>query len=885
MRFRFKKILIVFSVAAIFVMSMFAFSGCGAGAPDDTNLIVNGRFNRYTDGALDKGDFNADKWEKDAKGTSYVKKTYDFYNKCIAPGYENTKYKSYQKWAQELPEGWKVATSDPLIASVAGYEYGDNENALTLLVDATSKPAASGWIKIYQKVKVNRKTNYKLSFKYNGTLRKPADNAGKAAGLTIGFFEDPSYVDPAAFQSASFIVNLGAFSGSYTSPVFNSGNMGSLTVSIGLGAEGHAAGDARVNITEISLMEEVASAAAPAHTVYKNGGYRDSNALPVIFTCAAFLALILICIFVTHSINKNYVYAKPDAGKGGKTDAKNAKGKPKKRADLLADDTDSAEIPVDGGGAAEDESSGAPAEENVNMEEGINAGGVSDGGGDDGFDDGSDASAASAAPVTQSRAGAAVRNLCGRAWGAFKMAASKAPFLFILLAAFLIRIIFVFVIKGYRPDITAALSAASKLMESGTGYYASNEINYAPGQLYLYYYIGLFRNWFNILDGSRGMVFVLKLPGLIADLSIGYLIYSFTKRFVNKKAALGISALYLLNPAVIFAFTVYGGMDAVYIFFLVLTLRFLLDKKYLKMCFAYAAAVFFSENALMIAPLLLVYLCAAVVKAIRGKMHADDPNFKKKISDADDENRALWQTPVGIAAFFLTLIIASLPFTVKGLESGGKFAFFSVFPVYSKLSIHFSIFTNNGFNISAIFGKNGMAYDGANAYIIVLYFVMAAILGIIYVMKRNRANLLLLSSVFFFIAAYFMPEATPVTVVPGIVLLIFACAAIGDRRLYGSLFIFSALSLINVSSVMISNQYMNSLPDYIFDPNANPLYGGAAQLPKVFMIVFSAVSVLAFLYFMYTVLDITVSNRRKIFMPFDKEAPHYAPDTFKSLFR
>ena len=466
-----------------------------------------------------------------------------------------------------------------------------------------------------------------------------------------------------------------------------------------------------------------------------------------------------------------------------------------------------------------------------------------------------------------------------------KAAWEKQPFLILIGLALILRVLCVFLFKGYRPDMTAAIAAMKKVLADDIKYYSSNSVDYAPGQLYIFYLIGLITRKF--AEGGAWMVFFLKLPGLLADLGIGCVIYGFTKKFINQKTALCIAALYLLNPAVLFAFSIWGGTQAVFIFFLVLTFRYLLDKKYLKMCLAYAGAVLFSASALTVAPLIAVFLIAVFVKA--ASAYTDRSQLERKAPEGVlslPKYSALWQAPVGILAFFVGLLLLCLPFTLKGIAAGGKFSLFSFCTLFKGLSLNLEFYTYNAFNVAGFMNKNTVAYaEQPKGLMIAMYFVMCAILAAVYIMKRNRANLLLLSAFFYFILAYFMANANPLSAIPGLILLLFSCAAIGDRRLFGQYLILSLVCLLNISAVMISAQYMNSLPGYLLDKTTNAAYVGAVKLSNGLMIAGSALALLSFLYFMYIAMDITVANRRKVFMPFDRENPHYAFDTFRSLFK
>jgi hypothetical protein len=193
-----------------------------------------------------------------------------------------------------------------------------------------------------------------------------------------------------------------------------------------------------------------------------------------------------------------------------------------------------------------------------------------------------------------------------------------------------------------------------------------------------------------------------------------------------------------------------------------------------------------------------------------------------------------------------------------------------------------------------IFGKNRQLYGAGNAdwAMILLYFVMCAILAAIYLMKRNRANLALLSSFLFLIVAVFMLNSNPLSISPALVILLFAVVAIGDRRLLGQYFILSLVSLFNIGAVMLNGLYLNGLPDYMFDNGLNNpnVYFTQYSVERLtlsngLMIAGSVLLALAFVWFMMVAMDITVSNKRKLFLKNNEKAPLLRPDSFFSIFK
>ncbi len=91
------------------------------------------------------------------------------------------------------------------------------------------------------------------------------------------------------------------------------------------------------------------------------------------------------------------------------------------------------------------------------------------------------------------------------------------------------------------------------------------------------YFPSKFIPWFE----SEGQLSLYKIPGIIADLAIGYLIYKFVKRrseFGGKVAA----SFYLFNPAVIYLSSSWGQIESLVGFFALASFLALISRKYLK---------------------------------------------------------------------------------------------------------------------------------------------------------------------------------------------------------------------------------------------------------------------------------------------------------------
>lgn len=169
----------------------------------------------------------------------------------------------------------------------------------------------------------------------------------------------------------------------------------------------------------------------------------------------------------------------------------------------------------------------------------------------------------------------------------YKLLHGSYPIVFSVLIVFLIRFLSSFS-PSFGFDMGSWLGWAGRLSLLGLGKFYTDEswTQYTPGFMYWLWVIGK-SGWMNEL--------AIKIPTLLADISVGFLIYSLVKK-VNSKLALVSFFLYTLNPVVIFDGSVWGQIDGILTLFLFLSAYYLIEKK------NFAISVFFWSIAFLIKP-------------------------------------------------------------------------------------------------------------------------------------------------------------------------------------------------------------------------------------------------------------------------------------------
>jgi len=196
------------------------------------------------------------------------------------------------------------------------------------------------------------------------------------------------------------------------------------------------------------------------------------------------------------------------------------------------------------------------------------------------------------------------------------------------ITAFLLRLFLSF--YYYHGDVNNHIAWVNFIKDFGLrGFYESFNLsyfsypNYPPLAIFsflstdfLYEKISLFLWWINInlplfpsflipWFKEGGLQAMMKLPGILADMGLGALIYYFLKKQKNRFALWG-SFLFLFNPAVFYLSGLWGQIESLVMFFVFLSLVLLFEKKIIFGILAFVLSLMVKPSSLIFAPVILI---------------------------------------------------------------------------------------------------------------------------------------------------------------------------------------------------------------------------------------------------------------------------------------
>ncbi|MBQ4259829.1 MAG: glycosyltransferase family 39 protein [Lachnospiraceae bacterium] len=173
--------------------------------------------------------------------------------------------------------------------------------------------------------------------------------------------------------------------------------------------------------------------------------------------------------------------------------------------------------------------------------------------------------------------------------------------------ALLARLISGAISEGFPTDTSCFSAWADSMFRLGPSqfYEQSGFSDYPPGYMYVLWLIGAIKKLFNIQGMTGTHLLLLKLPSIICDMVLGFLLYKEANKKFSDVTSLWLTAAYLFNPAVFLNSSVWGQVDAILALAVVgMCLCLSREKMYLAYII-FGLGVLFKPQMLLFGPVLL----------------------------------------------------------------------------------------------------------------------------------------------------------------------------------------------------------------------------------------------------------------------------------------
>lgn len=359
----------------------------------------------------------------------------------------------------------------------------------------------------------------------------------------------------------------------------------------------------------------------------------------------------------------------------------------------------------------------------------------------------------------------------------------------VLAAAVAVRLLIAALSPGYTSDMGCFTGWAKALADNGcsTFYTSGMFADYPPGYLYVLLAMGKLASLFGInLLSFFGGVFI-RLPAILLDAGLAYVLYCAAKDALGKRGAAAILLLVAFNPVAMLDSAAWGQVDSALAILLVLTFLQLKKERKLAAAALFGLSVLVKPQALITGPIFaLGYLFPFFDKGKGGRL------------------RNLADIALGAAIAFAVIFVGSLPF------KGSQDTFF-VFRRMFETATSYPYGSANAFNLIALLGGNWVkdttVFLGLSirqwGSVGILFSLAATVFAALRARKRGTLSLPLLAALFLTLVFTLGHNMHERYLFPALFLLLLALPELKDKRLLNAYYALSATLFLNAAAVLL----------------------------------------------------------------------------------
>lgn len=319
-------------------------------------------------------------------------------------------------------------------------------------------------------------------------------------------------------------------------------------------------------------------------------------------------------------------------------------------------------------------------------------------------------------------------------------------------------------------------------------FYANAEqysLDYPPLYIYFLWFNTLLAQALNLV-GTVGYTLLIKLPSMLADCVIAFLLYKMCDKRMNRKWILFIVSIWLFNPMVLLDSAAWGQVESLQALPIVIMLYCILKKRLVPASVALAFAVILKPQGIFLIPILGF---AWLHRLIRDREMSVARKFGSMFGC--------------VGAFVGTITVVALPFGI--LQKPNFFSW--LVNLYVGTANGYKGATVNSYNFYYLLGENwtndsepwllGWSFFQWGMLFIVVICLLA---GALYLFgKMDQGSPFLIASMLVYAVTMFGPRMHERYFFPCIILLLVAAIYANNRLL---LWLYAGISAVNFLSVL-----------------------------------------------------------------------------------
>ncbi|MBP5632094.1 MAG: DUF2029 domain-containing protein, partial [Clostridia bacterium] len=325
-------------------------------------------------------------------------------------------------------------------------------------------------------------------------------------------------------------------------------------------------------------------------------------------------------------------------------------------------------------------------------------------------------------------------------------------------------------------------------------------LDYPPLYMYFLWFNTLLAKWFGLI-GTAGHVMLTKLPSILADIGIGWILYKMTGKKLSKNWTIFFVALWVMNPLSMLDSAAWGQVDSILALLCLLMVWFIVKDKYILASVMFGLAVILKPQGIFMLPIIGYALLRRLIK------NKDVPRGKTAILILKC-----------ILTAFATIVIVALPF---GILMKPNF-FEWLFNLYVGTANGYKGATVNSYNFYYIIKQNwtvdsnkfifGMSYLTFGMVMIVLSCIIVMVMYLL-TKRSDKSMPFLYSATLIYMVTMFGPRMHERYFFPCAVLLLAAVLYSNNKILLWIYGVLTGVNFMSVLSVMLGLEIGGKLKD------------------------------------------------------------------------
>ena len=189
----------------------------------------------------------------------------------------------------------------------------------------------------------------------------------------------------------------------------------------------------------------------------------------------------------------------------------------------------------------------------------------------------------------------------------YKGVSVGAAVIIILTVGLIIRLIASVTAPQCSIDVSLFQSWGKHIVADGIPHFYENaeaySLDYPPLYMYFLWFNTFLAKWFGLI-GTTGHVMLTKLPSILADIAIGWVIYKMAGRKISKNWIIFFVALWVLNPLSMLDSAAWGQVDSILALLCLLMVWFIIKDKYITASVMFGLAVILKPQGIFMLPII-----------------------------------------------------------------------------------------------------------------------------------------------------------------------------------------------------------------------------------------------------------------------------------------